>query len=137
MHLVATTPLLALHYLSAFAIQLVQDLFRRYTKVDSEKVLELGDRFCNLEIDSRLEVAFEGNPKGFAVPSYSDYNYQSTDVIVISELETRIGARYIPLGEEYEDVEVECTDFLSYYLNESDVTEDTGPCRISFTTVSY
>lgn len=117
--MVATTPLSALCYSSAFAIQLVQDLFRRYTKVDPEKVLELGDTFRNLETDSRLEVAFEGNPKGFAVPSHSVYNYQSTDVILISELETQIGARCIPLGEEYEDVEVECTDFLSYYLNES------------------
>ena len=70
---VASTPLSALCYTFAFAIQLVQDL-SRYTKVDHENVLK---------IDSRIKTAFEGEPKGFAVPSYSVYNHQSTAGIVI------------------------------------------------------
>jgi hypothetical protein len=107
---VASTPLSALCYTFAFAIQLVQDL-RRYTKVDNENVLELSDRFCNLEIDSRLEIAlaFEGKPKGFAVPSYSVYNHQSRAGIVICERETQVTARYIPLVAEYKDVEIDRT----------------------------
>jgi hypothetical protein len=73
-------------------------------------VLELSDRFRNLEIDSRLEIAFEGNPKGFAIPSYSVYNHKSMAGIVIFELETRVTARYSPLAAEYKDVEIEHTD---------------------------
>jgi hypothetical protein len=79
------------------------------TKVDHENVLELSDRYHNLEIDSRLEIAFEGTSKGFAVPSYSVYNHLSMAGIVIFELETRVTARYILLAAEYKD-EIDCTD---------------------------
>jgi len=75
-------------------------------KVDHENMLELSDRFHKLKIDSRLEIAFEGTPRGFAVPSYSVYNHQSAAGIVIFELETRVTARYIPLAAEYKDVEI-------------------------------
>jgi hypothetical protein len=66
--------------------------------VDHENVLESSDRFRNLDIDSRLKMAFEGKPKGFAVLSYSVYNHQSMARIVIFEFETRVTARYIPLA---------------------------------------
>jgi hypothetical protein len=59
-HVVALTPTSALRNSSAFAIQLVQDFFKKYTKIDPERVIELSDRFRNLEVDSRLEIAFEG-----------------------------------------------------------------------------
>ena len=94
-HVVAATPRTALRHSSAFAIQLIQDFLRKYTKVNPEKVLDLSDRFRHLEVDSRLEIAFEGKPKKFVVPSYSVYNHQSEDGIVIFELETRVTARYM------------------------------------------
>jgi hypothetical protein len=97
-HVVASTPPLALRYSSAFAIKLVQDFFRNYTMFDPDRVLELSDRFRNLEVDSRLEIAFEGKPKGITVPSYSVSNHQSEDGIVIFEVETRVVARHIPPG---------------------------------------
>jgi hypothetical protein len=106
-------------------------------------VLELSDRFRNLEVDSRLEIAFEGKPKGFTVPSYSVYNHQSEDGIVIFEVETRVVARHIPPGVEYNDFEIERTDFLNYCFNDPDVkdnflsrTGDIVPRRISFSTTT-
>lgn len=73
-------------------------------------MLELSDRFLNLEIDSRLEIAVEEKYRGFAVPLYSVYNHHLTAGIVIFELEMRVTARYIPLAVEYKDVEIERTD---------------------------
>ena len=137
-HVVAATPRTALRHSSGFAIELIQDFLRKYTKVNPDKVLELSDRFRYLEVDSRLEIAFEGKPKKFAVPSYSVYNHQSEDGIVIFELETRVTARYIPLDTEYQEIEIERTDFLNQYINNSDEreqffsrSEDIGPRRIS------
>jgi hypothetical protein len=108
----------------------VQDFFKKYTRINPERVIELSDRFRNLEVDSRLEIAFEGKPIGFEVPSYSVYNHQSEYGIVIFEIETRVTARYISPGAEYKGLEIERTDFLSYYLNDSD---DIGPRRVSYT----
>jgi hypothetical protein len=128
-HVVPSTPVSALRHSSAFAIQLVQDFFKKYTRINPERVIELSDRFWNLEVDSRLEIAFEGKPIGFEVPSYSVYNHQSEYGIGVFELEARVTARYIPPGAEYKDLEIERPDFLSY-LNDSD---DIGPRRFSYT----
>ena len=78
-------------------------------------------RFQNLEIDSRLEIGFEGNPRGFEVPSFAVYNHQSKHGIVIFEVKTRVTARYIPPGAECSELEIERTDFLNYYVYESGV----------------
>ena len=57
---------------------------------------------------------------------------------MIFELETRVTARYIPLDTEYQEIEIERTDFLNQYINNSDEreqffsrSEDIGPRRIS------
>jgi hypothetical protein len=137
-HVVAATPRTALRHSSAFAIQLIQDFLRKYTKVNPEKVIDLSDRFRHLEVDSRLEIAFEGKPQKFVVPSYAVYNHQSEDGIVIFGLETRVTARYIPPGTEYHEIEIERTDFLNQYVNNPDEreralarTEEIGPRRLS------
>jgi hypothetical protein len=99
-------------------------------------VIELGNRFRNLEVDSRLEIAFEGKPKGFVVPSYSVYNHRSKDGLVIFELETRVVSRYICPGEEYKDFEIERTDFLNFCFEDVDTGDnpssrslESGPTR--------
>jgi len=105
-HVVAATPRTALRYSSPYAIELVQNFFKKHTSINPSKVLELSDRFQNLEIDSRLEIGFEGKPRGFEVPSFAVYNHQSEHGIVIFEVETRV------------------TDFLNYYVYESGVRQD-------------
>jgi hypothetical protein len=137
-HVVAATPRTALRHSSAFAIQLIQNFLRKYTRVNPEKVLDLSDRFRHLEVGSRLEILFEGKPKKFVVPSYSVYNHQSEDGIVIFELETRVTDRYIPPVTEYQEIEIGRTDFLNQYLNNPDEreqflsrTEEIGPRTVS------
>jgi hypothetical protein len=112
---------------------LKEDFFKKHTKINPERVIDPSDRFRNLEVDSRLEIAFEAKPTGFEETLYSVYNNQSEYGIVIFELETRVTARYIPPGAENKDVEIERMDILMYYLKNS---EEVGPRRVSYTTQS-
>ena len=96
------------------------------------KVTELSDRFRNLEVDLRLEIAFKGKPKGFTVPSHSVFAHHSEYGLVIFEVETRVTARYIPPDAEYQVLEIERTDFLNYYVDNSDIRSQLGSRRVSY-----
>jgi len=106
-HVVGSTPPSALRHSTPFAIQLVQDFLKEHTKIDIGKVSELSDRFRNLEVDSRLVIGFEGKSKKFEAPSHAVFTHQSEYCLVIFEVETRVVARYIPPGAEYQQLEIE------------------------------
>jgi hypothetical protein len=54
-------------------------------------------KFLNLTVDSRLEIAFAGRPKGFKVPNYKIYKYEHSEgLAVVFQVETRLIQRYIP-----------------------------------------
>jgi hypothetical protein len=131
-HVVGSTPPSAIRQSTPFAIQLVQEFLKEHTKIDISKVTVLSDRFRNLEIDSRLEIVFKRKPKGFEAPSHSVYTPQSEYGLVIFEVETRITARYIPPGAEYQELEIERTDFLNYYVDNSDIRSELGRRRVSY-----
>jgi hypothetical protein len=75
---VAATRGSALRHSSAFVILLVQDFFKKCTQINLERVVELSDRFRNLEIDSRPAIRFEVKPKGFEAPFLCITTYQRT-----------------------------------------------------------
>jgi hypothetical protein len=129
---VVATPKSALRHSSPFAIELVQDFFKKHTRLNPAKVFQLSDRFRNLEIHSRLEIGFEGKPRNFEVPSFAVYSHQSEYGIVIFEVETRVTSRYIPPGAECNELEIERTDFLKHYVYVSDERKDYGPRRVSY-----
>jgi hypothetical protein len=67
----------------------------------------------NLIASSRLEIAFEGRPKGYKTPNYKVFKYEhSKGLIVLFELEVRRIKRYIPPYAEYDHLEVDRTDCL-------------------------
>jgi hypothetical protein len=132
-HVVGSTPPSALRHSTPFAIQLVQEFLSKHTAIDSKKVTELSDRFRNLEVDSRLEIAFKGKPKGFAAPSHAVFTHQSEYGVVIFEVETRVTSRYISPDAEYQELEIERTDFMNYYIDNSDIRSELGSRRISYT----
>ena len=132
-HVVGSTPPSALRHATPYAIQLVQEFLKEHTEIDIGKVSDLSDRFRNLEVDSRLEIAFKGKPKGFAAPSQSVFTHQSEYGLVIFEVETRVTSRYIPPGAEYQELEIERTDFLNYYIDNSDIRSALGSRRVSYT----
>jgi hypothetical protein len=99
-------------------------------------VTDLSDRFRNVEVDSRLENVFKGKPKGFEVPSHSVFTHQSEYGVVIFEIETRVTARYIPPGADFPILDIERTDFLNYYIDNSEIRSQLGSRRVSYTPTS-
>ena len=132
-HVVGSTPPSALRHATLYAIQLVQKFLKEHTEIDIGKVTELSDMFRNLEVDSRLDIAFKGKPKGSAASSQSVFTHQSEYGLVIFEVETRVTSRYIPPGAEYQALEIERTDFLNHYIDNSDIRSPLGSRRVSYT----
>jgi hypothetical protein len=117
-HVVAATSATALQDSDLFALALVQNFFRKYTKIDPGQVDEHVSKFKNLEVDSRLEIAFKSTPKGFQAPSYKVFTNENPRGTVVFDVETRIVQRCITPGCTYHDLEIERTDFLSHYCGE-------------------
>ena len=118
-HVVAATSPNALQDSNVFALALVKNFFRKYTRVRPERIDEHAHRFKHLGVDSRLEIAFEGTPKGFQAPSYKVFTNENSNGTVVFDVETRIVQRYITPGCTYNDLEIERTDFLSTYCGET------------------
>jgi hypothetical protein len=85
----ATTPT-ALKDSDLFALTLVKGFFRKYTKISPERIEEHAYKFKRLEVDSRLEIAFEGEPKGFQAPSYKVFTNENPNGTVVFDVETQI-----------------------------------------------
>jgi hypothetical protein len=128
---VAATSHTALQDSDLFALVLVRNFFRRYTKIDPARVDEHTHKFKHLEVDSRLEIAFKGKPKGFQAPSYKVFTNDNPNGTVVFDVETRIVQRYITPGCTYKDLEIERTEFLSTYGGEL-VDTDTSSQAASF-----
>lgn len=117
-HVVAATSPTALQDSDVFALALVKNFFHKYTKISPERIDEHAPKFQQLGVDSRLEIAFEGTPKGFQAPSYKVFTNENSNGMVVFDVETRIVQRYITPGYTYNDLEIERTDFLSTYCGE-------------------
>ena len=71
------------------------------------------NKFRNLTVESRLEIAFVGRPKGIKVPNCKLLKYEHTEgLAVVFEVETRLIKRYIPSNSDYDVLEVERTDYV-------------------------
>jgi hypothetical protein len=68
-HVVAATSHTALQDSYLFALVLVKNSFRKYTKFDPAKVDEHAHKCKRLEVNSMTEIAFKGKPRGFQAPS--------------------------------------------------------------------
>jgi hypothetical protein len=116
---------------AAYARELVDRFFTKYTQLDLREFERHNHKFRNLIASSRLEIAFEGKPKGYKVPNYKIYKYEhSKGFEVLFELEVRLIKRYIPPNTEYDHLEVERTDYLPLVGCVQRHMED---MRISFT----
>jgi hypothetical protein len=91
----------------------VKNFFRKYTKVSPDRIDDHTHKFQHLVVESRLEIAFKGTPKGFQAPSYKVFTNENSNGTVVFDVETRIVQRYITPGCTYNDLEIERTDFWS------------------------
>ena len=103
----------ALEGSSRYARKIVDRFFTEHTHFDVSHIEPHDRNFFNLTVDSRVEVAFAGRPKGFKVPNYKIYKYEHSEgLAVVFEVETRLIRRYIPMICDFDVLEIERTDFL-------------------------
>ena len=88
----------ALEGSTKYARELVEQFFSEQTQIDVRLIEHFNNKFSNLVVDSRQEIAFAGRPKGFKVPNYKIYKYEHLEVLeVVFVVETRLIKRYIYL----------------------------------------
>jgi hypothetical protein len=73
----------ALQGTTEYARELVERFFRKYTRIDVSQIVSHTHKFCNLASNSRLEIVFEGRPKGFWSPNYKVYKYEYSQGLVV------------------------------------------------------
>jgi hypothetical protein len=103
----------ALEGSTRYAREIVDRFFSQHTRIDVRHIEPYNNKFRNLTVESRLEIAFAGRPKNFRVPNYKIYKYELAEgLAVVFEVETRLIQRYIPTHCEFDELEVERTDYL-------------------------
>ena len=103
----------ALEGSTKYARELVEQFFIEHTQIDVRLIEPFNNKFLNLVVDSRLEIAFAGRPRGFKVPNRKINKYEHLEGLeVVFEVETRLIMRYIHSHCGFDVLEVERTDFL-------------------------
>jgi len=75
---------------TAYPRELVDRFFTKYTLIHLKEIEPRNHKFRNLIASSRLEIAFEGRPRGHKTPNYKVYNFEHFQgLVVLSELEVR------------------------------------------------
>jgi hypothetical protein len=96
-----------------YAREIVDRFFSEHTRIDVSYIEPHNHKLCNLTVESRLEIAFAGRPRGFRVPNYKIYKYEHSEgLAVVFEVETRLIKRYIPPHCDFDILEIERTDYL-------------------------
>jgi len=104
----------ALERSTCYAREIVDRFFIEHTQIDISHIEPHNQKFRNLVVEARLEIAFGGRPRGFKVPDYKIYKYEHSEgLAVVFEVETRLIKRYIPPHCDVEVLEGERTDYLS------------------------
>jgi hypothetical protein len=97
MHVFHVSHPAALEGSTRYAREIVYIFFSKYTQIHVSYTEPHNHKFRNLIVESRLEIAFAGRPKGFKVPNYKVYRYEHSEgLAVIFEVETHLIKQYIP-----------------------------------------
>jgi hypothetical protein len=103
----------ALEGSTRYAREIVDRFFKEHTNIDVSYTEPHNSKFCNLGVESHLEIAFAGTPKRYKVPSCKLLKFEHCEgLALVFEVETRLIKRYIPPNSEYDSVEVERTDYV-------------------------
>ena len=103
----------ALEGSTRYARAIVDNFFAEHTNIDVRHIEPHNNKFHNLTVESRLEIAFVGRPKGIKVPNSKLLKYEHAEgLAVVFEVQTRLIKRYIPSNSDYEVLEVERTDYV-------------------------
>jgi hypothetical protein len=97
---------------AAYARDLANRFFTKYTRIDLREFEPHNHNLRNLIDSSQLEITFEGRPKGYKIPNNKFYKYEHSKRLVFFELDVRVIKRYSPPNTEYDYLEVDRTDYL-------------------------
>jgi hypothetical protein len=101
----------ALEGSTRYARESVDGFFREHTDIDIRNIEPHNRKFCNLAVESRLEIAFAGRPRIYKIPNCNLFKFEHSEgLAVVFEVETRLIKRYIAPNCEVDLVEVESTD---------------------------
>jgi len=96
-----------------YAREIVDKFFQTHTQIDTKYIDQHNHKFSNLTVESPLEIAFVGKPRGLKVPNHQLYKYELSErSAVVFEVETGLIKRYIPPHCDFDVLEIERTDFL-------------------------
>jgi len=74
-----------------YACETVDGFFKEHTQIDISYIESHNNKFNNLVVESRLEIAFAGRQKGFRVPNYKIYKCENSEgLAVVFVVETRL-----------------------------------------------
>jgi hypothetical protein len=103
----------ALEGSTRYAREIVEGFFSIHTHIDISHIEPHIHKFRNLTVESRLEIAFAGGPRGYKVPNSTIYKYAySEGLAVVFEIKTRLITRYVTPHSVFDLIEVERTDTL-------------------------
>jgi hypothetical protein len=110
----------ALEGSTRYAREIVDGFFSKCTHIDISHIESHIHKFRNLAVESRLEIAFAGRPKGYKVPNCTIYKCEHSEgLAVVFEKETRLITWFIPPHCDFDLTEVERTDFLPFLCEHS------------------
>jgi len=96
-----------------YAREIVDGFFKEHTVIDISYIESHNQKFCNLVVESRLEIAFAGKPKRYKVPNCNLFKFEHSEgLTIVSEVETRLIKRCIPPHGEFDLIEIERTDYV-------------------------
>jgi hypothetical protein len=103
----------ALEGSTRYTREIVDGFFSKHTSIDISHIEPHTHKFRNLAVESQLEIAFVGRPRGYKVPNRTIHKYEHSEGLsVVFEIETRLITRFIPANYEFDLVEVERTDYV-------------------------
>jgi len=103
----------ALEGSTRYAREIVDGFFKEHTDIDISYIELHNRKFCNLAVESRLEIAFVGKPKRYKVPNCNLFKFEHSEgLTIVFEVETRLIKRYISPHGEFDLIEIERTDYV-------------------------
>jgi len=112
-HVIQVSHPSALAGCTAYGREIVDRFFAKYTQIDLREIEPHNHKFRDLIASSRLEISFQGRPKGYKILNCKTYKYEHLkQLVVLFEKDVRLMERYIPPNTEYDYLEVESSDYM-------------------------
>jgi hypothetical protein len=72
-----------------YARDIGDGFFKEHTNIDVNHIEPHNYKFCNLAVESRLEIAFAGRPKRYKVPNCKLFKFEHCEgLTIVFEVET-------------------------------------------------